>query len=135
MRRAARLAMTGLLCALASGGVMAADAAATTGDLTQKPGVAGCWCGLGSCSPGTALGGAGSVTVSPDGRSAYVASQARGARRSHSTCFSPSRPSSRTLRMQEIQGRHGRVGAWPPGRSPFGIEALAAIPSGPEEVR
>ena len=54
---------------------MASDAAATTGDLTQKPGVAGCWSAVGLCSPGTALAGARSVTVSPDGRSAYAASQ------------------------------------------------------------
>ena len=56
--------------------IMASDAAATTGDLTQKPGVAGCWSAVGLCSPGTGLAGARSVTVSPDGRSAYVASQA-----------------------------------------------------------
>jgi hypothetical protein len=55
--------------------IMASDAAATTGDLTQKPGVAGCWSAVGLCSPGTALAAARSVTVSPDGRSAYAASQ------------------------------------------------------------
>ncbi len=76
MRRGVRLTMIGLLCVLVSGGVMASDAAATTGDLTQKPGVAGCWSAVGLCSPGTALAGARSVTVSPDGRSAYAASQA-----------------------------------------------------------
>src|ERR671914_382054 len=79
MRRGARLAKTGLLCVLVSGGLMAADAAATTGDLTQKPGVAGCWSALGVCSPGAAPAGARSVTVSPDGRSAYVASGSGGA--------------------------------------------------------
>src|SRR5215211_3504498 len=75
MRRGARLTTIGLLCVLVSGGVRAADAGAATGDLTQKPGVAGCWSAVGSCSPGTGLGGARSVAVSPDGRSAYVASQ------------------------------------------------------------
>src|SRR5687768_6242769 len=75
MRRGARLETIGLLCVLVSGGVRAADAAATTGALTQKPGVAGCWSAVGMCSPGTGLGGARSVTVSPDGRSAYVAAQ------------------------------------------------------------
>ena len=75
MMRGARLAMIGVLCLLVSGGVMASDAAAATGDLTQKPGVAGCWSALGLCSPGSALGGARSVAVSPDGRSAYAASQ------------------------------------------------------------
>ena len=79
MKRGARLTTTGLLCVLVSGAVMAADAAAATGDLTQKPGVAGCWSAVGSCSPGTGLAGARSVTVSPDGRSAYAASQASGA--------------------------------------------------------
>ncbi len=58
------------------GGVMAADAAtAATGDLLQKPGAAGCLSAVGACSPGKAVDGASSVTVSPDGRSAYVASQ------------------------------------------------------------
>ena len=75
MRRGARLAKIGLLWLLVSGGVMASDVAATTGDLTQKPGVAGCWSAVGLCSPGTALARARSVTVSPDGRSAYAASQ------------------------------------------------------------
>jgi DNA-binding beta-propeller fold protein YncE len=79
MRRAARLMTIGLLCVLVLGGIRAADAAATTGDLTQKPGLAGCWSAGGSCSPGTGLAGARSVTVSPDGRSAYAASQGRSA--------------------------------------------------------
>ena len=73
--RGARLTTIGLLCVLVSGGVRAAEAGATTGALTQKPGVAGCWSAAGLCSPGTGLAGARSVTVSPDGRSAYAASQ------------------------------------------------------------
>ncbi len=74
-RRGARLAKVALASVFVSAGVMAGDAVATTGDLAQKPGVAGCWSAVGSCSPGTALAGARSVTVSPDGRSAYAASQ------------------------------------------------------------
>ena len=50
---------------------------AANGTLTQKPGLAGCISdsGAGPCVNGTALKGASSVTVSPDGRSAYVASR------------------------------------------------------------
>lgn len=46
------------------------------GALTQKAGTAGCVSdtGAGPCTDGTALGLARSVTVSPDGRGAYVAS-------------------------------------------------------------
>ncbi len=46
------------------------------GTLTQKPGTAGCISdtGSGPCADGTALDGANSVTVSPDGQNAYVTS-------------------------------------------------------------
>ena len=46
------------------------------GTLTQKPGTAGCISdtGAGPCGDGTALDGANSVTVSPDGQNAYVTS-------------------------------------------------------------
>jgi DNA-binding beta-propeller fold protein YncE len=49
---------------------------APNGTLTQKPGTAGCVSetGAGPCADGVALDGAVSVTVSPDGTSAYVAS-------------------------------------------------------------
>ncbi len=56
-----------------AGGVVAAEAAAATGDLTQKPGTAGCISNSGSggaCADGTALDFPSSVTVSPDGASA-----------------------------------------------------------------
>ncbi len=49
----------------------------TTGALTQKPGTAGCISETGTagaCVDGTALDRAISVTISPDGTSAYVAS-------------------------------------------------------------
>ena len=56
---------------------------AATGDLTQKADPDGCITDSGSsifgCTTGKALDGAGSVTVSPDGKSAYVASFASGA--------------------------------------------------------
>ncbi len=61
------------------GAVMTTDAAAATGDLIQKPGAAGCLSAVGACSPGKALDGAVSVTVSPDGRSAYAAALDSGA--------------------------------------------------------
>jgi DNA-binding beta-propeller fold protein YncE len=51
-----------------------AGSAAATGDLIQKPGTAGCLSADAFCSPGTALVEAISVTVSPDGASAYAAS-------------------------------------------------------------
>jgi len=53
------------------------DRDAATGALTQKPGTAGCISEDGTggaCANGVALNGAVSVTVSPDGTSAYVAS-------------------------------------------------------------
>ncbi len=54
---------------------------APDGTLTQKPGTAGCVSddGSGPCADGTALDSPASVTVSPDGRSAYAASAASGA--------------------------------------------------------
>ena len=75
-----KVAAVGTVLALCvSGGVVAADAAAATGGLTQRPGPAGCLSAIGSCSPGAALYGASSVAVSPDGQSAYVASDVSGA--------------------------------------------------------
>ena len=53
------------------------DRNTTTGELTQKPGTAGCISNDGTggaCTDGAALNGAHSVTVSPDGTSAYVVS-------------------------------------------------------------
>ncbi|MFN8111756.1 MAG: beta-propeller fold lactonase family protein [Solirubrobacterales bacterium] len=50
-----------------------------TGKLTQKPGTDGCISETGSggaCTDGTALAYARSVTISPDGKNAYVASLA-----------------------------------------------------------
>ena len=53
------------------------------GTLTQKPGTAGCISHNGSggacAATGAALGGANSVTVSPDGKNAYVGSSSPGA--------------------------------------------------------
>ncbi len=75
--RVARARQAGALGAvLFLGGVMAADAGAAVGDLTQKRGAAGCISATGSdgCSTGSALGNARSVSVSPDGKNTYVAS-------------------------------------------------------------
>ncbi|MGI8623854.1 MAG: lactonase family protein [Solirubrobacteraceae bacterium] len=57
-------------------GVAQVAYAAATGVLTQKPASVGCVSdtGTGPCADGTALDGASSVTVSPDGRNAYVTS-------------------------------------------------------------
>ena len=61
------------------GAVRASDAAAATGDLTQKPGTAGCVSdtGAGPRIDGAGLDEASSVTVSPGGGSVYVASPRR----------------------------------------------------------
>ena len=64
------VAMSGTAVALPA--TNAADAAAATGDLLQKPGAAGCLSVIGFCERGHALDGAQSITVSPDGQSAYV---------------------------------------------------------------
>jgi DNA-binding beta-propeller fold protein YncE len=67
-----------LLAACLLIGVAVADAgAATPPGLLQKPGAAGCIADMGGgpCVDGRALGGARSVTVSPDGRSVYVGSE------------------------------------------------------------
>ena len=69
----ARLA-SALVAGCGGAGVIAADAGAAVGDLRQKPGLAACLSAIGPCSPAAVLEGAVSVTVSPDGRNAYVAS-------------------------------------------------------------
>jgi DNA-binding beta-propeller fold protein YncE len=67
--------------ASAGSNAVAAFDRAADGTLTQKPGGAGCISeiGAGPCAGGTALANAASVTVSPDGRNAYVASTASSA--------------------------------------------------------
>ena len=65
-----------LFAACLLSGVVAADAAGATGDLVQKPGAARCIAQGGNlCSVGTALDGAASVALSPDGQNVYVASE------------------------------------------------------------
>jgi DNA-binding beta-propeller fold protein YncE len=65
-----------LLAACLLGAVPATDASAAFGGLEQKPSIAGCISdtGAGPCADGTAVATPSAVTVSPDGRSAYVAS-------------------------------------------------------------
>ena len=80
-RRAGRPALLALLAGL---GLLtfAAVALAATGKLTQTPGTDGCISETGTsgaCADGVALGGAFSVTVSPDDKTAYVASTAASA--------------------------------------------------------
>ena len=64
----------------ATGAVAVFDRGAD-GTLTQKPGAAACISDAGAapCVDGSALGGAFEVTVSPDGKNAYVASLGSGA--------------------------------------------------------
>jgi DNA-binding beta-propeller fold protein YncE len=63
--------VAGLLCLL-----LAASAWAAVGGLTQKAGTAGCISetGAGPCADGVGLDSAFAMTVSPDGKNAYVAS-------------------------------------------------------------
>jgi DNA-binding beta-propeller fold protein YncE len=63
-----------LVCSLAA-------TAWAVGELTQKPGAAGCVSegGSGGCRPGIGLAEASSVATSPDGKSVYVASAASNA--------------------------------------------------------
>ncbi|MDP2712922.1 MAG: beta-propeller fold lactonase family protein, partial [Solirubrobacteraceae bacterium] len=67
---------------LSSGAVVVFDRDPSTGELTQKTGTAGCISETGSggdCATGTAIDGASSVTVSPDGANAYAAAVYSGA--------------------------------------------------------
>ena len=57
-----------------SDAVAVLDRDSDTGELTQKPGTAGCIGAGGACTDGVALNNPESVTVSPDGKSVYVAS-------------------------------------------------------------
>ena len=56
------------------GGVSVFDRNPASGELTQKPGAAGC-VGSGGCTPGLAFGDTQSAALSSDGRSLYVTSQ------------------------------------------------------------
>jgi DNA-binding beta-propeller fold protein YncE len=74
-RRGGLVAASVIVLALA----FAATAIATPGKLTQKPGTDGCISGDGTggaCAEGAGIYGASSVTISPDGKNAYVASWA-----------------------------------------------------------
>ena len=73
--------VTSLAAAFVLASVVAADAAAPTPGLVQKSGTAGCisFTGRGPCVSGRGLGGARAVSVSPDGKGVYVASEGEGA--------------------------------------------------------
>lgn len=111
----------------ADAGVAIFDRAAN-GTLTQKPAPAGCISdsGLGACDAGKALDGALDVTVSPDGRSVYVASYESGA------VASFDRAANGTL-TQHV-GTLGCVSGVPAlcaaGRSLEGANAVAVSPDG-----
>jgi DNA-binding beta-propeller fold protein YncE len=69
------------VAAFQTGAIDVFDRDAETGVVTQKPGERGCVAPskVHGCTPGRALGGAGSVVVSPDGRNVYSTSQFSGA--------------------------------------------------------
>src|SRR5688572_7719115 len=80
--RVLRLGLAGPLVAVASFIALLIPAAqAATPGLVQKPGTAGCVhdAGRDSCADATGLLYAQDVTVSPDGRSVYVAAEVAGA--------------------------------------------------------
>jgi DNA-binding beta-propeller fold protein YncE len=109
-----------------SGAVAVFDRAAD-GSLTQKPGTAGCISdtGAGPCRDGSGLEGARSVTVSPDGSNAYVASSRAVA------VFD--RAADGTLRQKPgTAGCISDTGAAPcaDGRTLFGARAVAVSPDG-----
>lgn len=66
--------LTLALVVLTAAAVPSAAQAAVVGALTQLAGPAGCVSGSARCTPARGLGGAGAVTVSPDGRNVYGAS-------------------------------------------------------------
>jgi DNA-binding beta-propeller fold protein YncE len=109
-----------------SGAVAMFDRAAD-GSLTQKPGTAGCISdtGAGPCRDGRGLEGARSVTVSPDGSNAYVASSRAVA------VFD--RAADGTLRQKPATaGCISDTGAGPcaDGRALFPTRAVAVTPDG-----
>jgi DNA-binding beta-propeller fold protein YncE len=75
-KRRARRQVLALVLATSALLIVTAGALAVTGDLTQPAGTAGCVSedGSGPCADGHALKFAGSVAVSPDGKSVYVGS-------------------------------------------------------------
>jgi len=98
-------------------GVVAADAAADTGALAQKPGVGGCVAfNFAACGPGRALANAQAIVVSPDGASAYVASYS-----SHAVAAFDRAPDGTLTQKPAAEAASQMTGAVPattPRRSP-----------------
>jgi DNA-binding beta-propeller fold protein YncE len=69
------------VAAFQTGAIDVFDRDAESGVVAQKPGERGCVAAskVPGCTPGRALGGAGSIVVSPDGRNVYSTSQFSGA--------------------------------------------------------
>jgi DNA-binding beta-propeller fold protein YncE len=69
------------VAAFQTGAIDVFDRDPETGVVTQKSGERGCLAPakVRGCSPGRALGGAGSIVVSPDGRNVYSTSQSSSA--------------------------------------------------------
>ena len=58
--------------AVVAGGLMAGDASAEGGQLTQKPGSSGCYSSVADCLPAPSLPNPANVEVSPDGSQLYA---------------------------------------------------------------
>ncbi|MBA2523957.1 MAG: beta-propeller fold lactonase family protein [Solirubrobacterales bacterium] len=112
--------------AINSGAVTVFDRAAD-GTLTQKPGQAGCTseAGTAPCSGGPGLGGAAWVTVSPDGRNAYVASF-----ESAAVAVFDRGGSGELTQKPGTAGCLGKNAACSPGRALDGALAVTVSPDG-----
>ena len=101
---AALLVLLGLIAAPAGGSDPSGEAAAPTGRLVQPKGTAGCIHrrGTNRCAQGRAVTSPEDITISPDGRHAYVASYG-----SHGIAVF--RRSRRTGHLEQLPGRRGCV--------------------------
>ena len=113
-----------LLAAGVWAGVQAGDGRAAVGDLTQKPGSAGCVGAIGLCSPAAALDGAVAVAISPDGKNAYVGSFYDGAL----VLFD--RAADGTLTQRGCISQNGGGGACASGLGGGGVTSVAISPDG-----
>ncbi len=119
------------LFALAAFALSVTSAAWALGELSQKPGAAGCVSedpSAEGCQVGRALHGAGNVAISPDGRNAYVVS---GEPASAVAIFDRD---PATGALQQRPGSAGCVSSvtqgCAPGRALLGAEGIAVSPDG-----
>src|SRR5262245_56312287 len=123
----------GLRVASASSGAGAVFARSkTTGALTQLAGTAGCVSDDGTggaCADGTALKGASSVVVSPDGKHVYVATAVSNA----VAVFGRNKATGALTQLAGTAGcvsEDGTGGGGARGKSPHGARAASARPDG-----